>query len=73
MALARRRPTILADLDRRRSSLRLLGSLNGDGSTKPFKIAEHLEGLALSPHAELEAFIERIVPVRALSSAGPLS
>jgi anion-transporting ArsA/GET3 family ATPase len=54
-------------MDRRRSSLHLLTSLNGDGGTKPFKIAAHLDGVALSPHAELEAFIERIVPVKAVS------
>ena len=67
LALARRRPTTLADLDRRRSALRLLGSLNGDGGVKTLKLAEHLEGVALSPHAELETFIERIVPVKAIS------
>jgi anion-transporting ArsA/GET3 family ATPase len=67
LALARRRPTTLADLDRRRSALRLLGSLNGDNSAKTLKLAEHLEGVALSAHAELEAFIERIVPVKAIS------
>ena len=67
VALARRRPATLADLDKRRSALRLLASLNGDGGHKTFKIAGHLEGVALSPHAELEAFIERIVPVKALS------
>jgi arsenite-transporting ATPase len=67
LALSRRRPTTLADLDKRRSALRLLGSLNGDGGTKPFTIAPDLEGIALTPHAELEAFIERIVPLKALS------
>jgi len=67
LALSRRRPTTLADLDKRRSALRLLSSLNGDSSHKTFKIANHLDGVALSPHAELEAFIERIVPVKALS------
>jgi arsenite-transporting ATPase len=67
IALSRRRPTTLADLDQRRSSLRLLTSLNGDPGTKPVKLADHLEGVALSPHAELESFIERIVPVKALS------
>jgi len=67
IALSRLRPTTLADMDRRRSSLRLLSALNGDEDTKPFKIAEHLDGVALSPHAEIEAFIERIVPVKAVS------
>jgi anion-transporting ArsA/GET3 family ATPase len=67
LALSRRRPTTLADLDRRRSALRLLGSLNGDHATKSFQIEKQLDGVALSPHAELEAFIERIVPLKALS------
>jgi arsenite-transporting ATPase len=67
LALSRRRPTTLADLDKRRSALRLLSSLDGDGGHKTFKISAQLEGIALSPHAELEAFIERIVPVKALS------
>ena len=62
MALARRRPTMLADLDRRRSALWLLCASNGDGD-----LAKNLEGVALSPHAELEGFIERIVPVKAIS------
>ncbi len=66
MALSRHHPTTLADLDRRRSALRLLGSIDHDG-TKPYSIARHLEGAPLSPHAELEAFIERIVPLKALS------
>jgi anion-transporting ArsA/GET3 family ATPase len=67
LALSKRLPTTLADLDRRRSALRLLSPLNGDDGAKPYKLADHLEGIALSPHAELEAFIERIVPVKALS------
>jgi anion-transporting ArsA/GET3 family ATPase len=67
LALARRRPTTLADLDKRRSALRLLSSSNGESDRGTFKIAAHLDGVALSPHAELEAFIERIVPLKALS------
>src|ERR1700736_5441389 len=67
VALSRRRPTTIADLDRRRSSLRLLSSKNGDDSHTPFAIDKHLEGLALSPHAELEAFIQRIVPLKSIS------
>ncbi len=67
VALARRRPATLADLDKRRSALRLLSSSNGESDRGTFKIAAHLDGVALSPHAELEAFIERIVPVKALS------
>ncbi|HLI78475.1 MAG TPA: ArsA-related P-loop ATPase [Candidatus Binataceae bacterium] len=67
LALSKERPTTLADLDRRRSALRLLSPHHGDDGEKPYKLAGHLEGVALSPHAELEAFIERIVPVKALS------
>ncbi len=67
LALSRRRPTTLADLDKRRSALRLLGGSNADSAAKPFKVAAHLDGIALRPHAELEAFIERIVPLKALS------
>ena len=67
LALSRRRPTTLADLDRRRSALRLLGSHNGVGDARPSRLGEHLDGIALTPHAELEAFIERIVPVKAIS------
>jgi anion-transporting ArsA/GET3 family ATPase len=67
LAVARRRPTTLADLDRRRSALRLLGCLDDDGGARPFPIAPDLEGVALSPQAEVETFIERIVPLKALS------
>ena len=66
VALSRRRPTTIADLDRRRSSLRLLSSADFD-SQKPFTIDKNLEGLALSPHSELEAFIQRIVPLKSIS------
>jgi arsenite/tail-anchored protein-transporting ATPase len=67
LALSRRRPTTLADLDKRRSALHLLRSPSGDGAARTIKLGEHLDGVALNPHAELEAFIERIVPVKALS------
>ena len=68
VALSRRRPTTIADLDRRRSSLRLLSSANfEDGLRDAFTIDKNLEGLALSPHAELEAFIQRIVPLKSIS------
>jgi len=67
VALSRRRPTTIADLDRRRSSLRMLSSANLDDSHKAFPIDKNLEGLALSPHAELETFIQRIVPLKSIS------
>ena len=37
------------------------------GDHRPFRISDTLEGLALSPRAELESFIERIVPVKAVA------
>ena len=63
LALARRRRTTLADLDRRQSAARLVaeaGGAAGGGAA--------LETLALTPRAELEAFIHRIVPLRAISN-----
>src|SRR5229473_2444485 len=64
-ALARQRKTSLADLDRRLSAMRLLGApLDGAPSTH---INETLEVFALAPRAELEAFIGRIVPIRAVA------
>src|SRR3990172_2345685 len=65
VALARRNPVVLADLDRRSSSARLLGAdLNGRGFCR---VNEGLEVRALSPRAELESFIESIVPLKAIS------
>lgn len=65
-ALARRHPTILADLDRRLSAARMLGvaGLDVARSARPGK---NLELIALSPRSELEAFIERIVPLKVIS------
>lgn len=57
MALARRRPTTLGDLDGRGSSARLVGAR--EGAT--------LEVITITPRGELEAFIDRIVPLRAVS------
>jgi Anion-transporting ATPase len=65
MTLARRRPTILADLDGRGSAAALLGVTLG-GSNR-ISISDSLEVLSLSPRAELTGFIERIVPMRAIS------
>ena len=64
-ALARRRPTTLADLDRRLSAGRLVGANpNGAGAAHA---GDALEVIALTPRDELEAFIHRIVPLRAVS------
>jgi anion-transporting ArsA/GET3 family ATPase len=65
IALSRRRPTTLADLDRRLSAAAALGARPEDSIT--VKVTDSLEVIALTPRAELEAFIERIVPIRAIS------
>jgi anion-transporting ArsA/GET3 family ATPase len=64
-ALSRRRPTILADLDRRLSAARILGA-KPDGGVA-VRVSDQLEVLSLSRRAELEVFIERIVPLRVIS------
>jgi len=56
-ALARRRPTTLGDLDGRGSVMRLIGAHE----------SETLEVVTITPRGELEAFIDRIVPLRAVS------
>lgn len=64
-ALSRRYPTTLADLDRRLSAARLLGAkLNGAVTAR---INQSLEVVALSPRAEIESFVERVVPIRAIA------
>jgi len=65
VALARRNPVVLADLDRRSSAARMLGAdQNGRGFCR---VNERIEVRALSPRAELESFIETIVPLKAIS------
>src|SRR5580658_291174 len=65
VALSHRRPTTLADLDRRMSAAAALGATPTDSTA--VKVTETLDVIALTPRAELEAFIERIVPIRAIS------
>lgn len=65
LALARRRPTTLADLDQRLSALRALGVELDGACAKP--LDDNLEVMALAPRVELESFITRIVPLRAVS------
>ncbi|HUO05387.1 MAG TPA: ArsA-related P-loop ATPase [Candidatus Binataceae bacterium] len=65
VALARRRPTTLADLDRRLSAAKMLGAAPADST--PVHVMDSLDVIALTTRAEVEAFIERIVPVRAIS------
>jgi Mrp family chromosome partitioning ATPase len=59
------RPTVLVDLDGRLSAARMLG-IAPNGSA-PASTGASLEVAGLTPHAELEAFIERIVPLKAIS------
>src|ERR1700685_2572580 len=65
VALSHRRPTTLADLDGRLSGAAALGAMPRDSSA--VKVSDTLDVIALTPRAELEAFIERIVPIRAIS------
>ncbi|HYR80598.1 MAG TPA: ArsA-related P-loop ATPase, partial [Candidatus Dormibacteraeota bacterium] len=65
LARSRRRPTTLADLDRRLCAAAMLGVTSVDGTAA--KVTESLEVIALGARAELDAFIARIVPIRAIS------
>ena len=65
LALARRRPTTVADLDQRRSVARLLGAEIGPAGSA--RVSDSLEVASFTPRTELEAFVERIVPVKMLS------
>jgi len=65
VALARTHPATLADLDQRLSAARILGVAPNGGAT--VAVDERLEVAALTPRAELEAFIHRIVPLRPVS------
>ncbi|MGA2412589.1 MAG: ArsA-related P-loop ATPase [Candidatus Binataceae bacterium] len=64
IALVRQRPVVLADLEQRQSAERLIG-LPLEGSESPPDVA--LSAIALAPRAELEAFIQRMVPIAAIS------
>jgi arsenite-transporting ATPase len=65
LALSRRRPTTLAGLDRRQTAASMLAADSNGGRAS--RSPDSLETVALSARAELESFIERIVPVRAIS------
>lgn len=65
IALARRRPTVLAGLDRRGSAARLLGA--APCGADPTMAGTNLSVLMLDSRRELERFIRRIVPVAAIS------
>ena len=83
LCLARRRPTLLVDLDQRMWAARMLGLESSDNPrdnsddaaahdkgaaaiARPGAIA-NLETISLSAGTELEAFIERIVPIKAIA------
>jgi anion-transporting ArsA/GET3 family ATPase len=63
LALSRRGPVTLLDLDRRRSAIKALAGVS-DSATRHNHPPELI---ALTPRGELEAFIERIVPVKAIA------
>ena len=65
LALSGSRPTTLADLDGRMSAAAALGATPRDSTA--VKVTDSLDVIAMAPRTELEAFIERIVPIRAIS------
>lgn len=87
LCLARRRPTVLVDLDQRMWAARMLGLESGDNprgnsrgnsdeagprgngaaATANLDAIANLEITSLSASAELQAFIERIVPIKAVA------
>nr|AEQ20511.1 ArsA-type ATPase efflux pump protein [uncultured bacterium CSL144] len=65
LALSNRGKTVLADLDQRWTAARLLG-VDLDGPSD-FAAMANLEVRSFTPRTELEAFIERIVPIKVIS------
>src|SRR4029077_8358877 len=63
LGLARRRPTTLVDLDQRMWAARMLG-IEADNNLDAIA---NLDAISLSASSELEAFIERIVPIKAVA------
>jgi anion-transporting ArsA/GET3 family ATPase len=63
LALSRRGAVTLVDLDRRRSAIKALVGVSDSDARRSHPI----ELIALTPRSELEAFIERIVPVKAIA------
>src|ERR1700758_475002 len=69
LGLSRRHPTALVDLDQRMWAARMIGIEPADnpGSiTNQYAVA-NLETISLSARTELETFIERIVPIKAVA------
>ena len=68
MSLARQRPTLLVDLEQRQSAARMLGLVSDIPRESPDAIiGAGLTTMSISPRAELEAFINRTVPIAAIS------
>ncbi len=65
LALSRRGSVTLADLDQRRTAARLLGVEPELPCNSP--TTGNLELRTFTPHGELESFIHRLVPIKALS------
>jgi len=68
LALARRRRCLLASLDGRSSAAQMLGLEAGGESPATRRAAAAPEPLKFDRRAELEAFIGRIVPMRAIAN-----
>jgi anion-transporting ArsA/GET3 family ATPase len=69
LALARRRPALLVDLEQRQSAAHLLDLTPPDIADPPIAplSSSDLTSMTLSPRAELESFITRMVPIAAIS------
>jgi anion-transporting ArsA/GET3 family ATPase len=67
LALTRRRPTVLVDLDQRMWAARMLGIAPGGNGGSAAGAIPDLETMSLSARSELEAFIERIVPLKTIA------
>ena len=69
LCLARRHPTLLVDLDQRMWAARMLGVGSGNDLDPIANLdaIANLETTSLSASTELEAFIERIVPIKAVA------
>jgi anion-transporting ArsA/GET3 family ATPase len=63
LTLAHRGPATLIDLDRRASAIKVVSAVGGAAP----HTERSIELLALTPRGELEAFIQRIVPLQALA------
>jgi len=72
LALARRHPTTLVDLDQQMRAARMIGLIpgvepdRGESDSEPTAVP-NLETASVRPSAELAAFIDRIVPIKALA------